>query len=69
MSANKKVTLLGEESDDGIEREGVWIMQLVNGKEIDSRYVVANQTCAPNWKMYAWIWRRRGRERWPWREV
>lgn len=29
MSAEKKVSLLGEESDDIIEREVVWIMQLV----------------------------------------
>lgn len=44
MSAEKKVSLLGEESDDIIEREVVWIMQLVKDTEIDLRYVVANQT-------------------------
>jgi len=27
VSAEKKVTILGEESDDGIERESVWIMR------------------------------------------
>lgn len=40
----KEVTLFSKDSNDGIEREDVWILELVKDSECNSRWVVANET-------------------------
>lgn len=40
----KKVTFMGEDSDDGVEREDVRILELVKDTEGNARWVLANET-------------------------
>lgn len=40
----KKVTLLGEDSDDSVERENVWVLKVLKDTESNVRWVMPNET-------------------------